>query len=137
MFSLEAQVAAIKQQLATIEALETCSFIDQDEQTRRYPAKMPAAFVLLEKLKIDHQNSGSMVAQISWSVVVMARQLQGTGGCLAISDLVADAMGGFVPAVGCTPLVPVSMQLLEQRGESLEYVVTFTTTMQALLKRSS
>lgn len=134
MFELETQAAKIVAQLETVESIETVAYIDDEGQTARHPATMPAAFVMLAKLTRTEKKATSIVADLDWTILVKSMQLQGPGGSLPVIDLVLDTLGGFIPATGGSPLIPERVELLERRGEAIEYAVTFSTNRQAILR---
>lgn len=133
MFDLEQQASGIVARLEEVEEIATVAYIDQEDQVLRHPATMPAAFVTLARVGVTAKQGNSVMVALSWTIIIKSKQLEGPGGCLPVIDLVLDTLGGFVPAVGVNPLMPEKVEMLERRGEAIEYAVVFTTNRQAIM----
>lgn len=127
MFNLAAQAAAIVSRLDGEASFGTVAYIDQDDQAMRYPVKLPAAFVLLEEIDGGSGKAqGTIMAPLTWSVIVRAKQLDGPSGCLELIDTVMDLLTGFRPAEGVKPLQVGKTEYFDKQGETVAYVVRFS-----------
>jgi hypothetical protein len=129
MFDLENRAATIVAILGADPDLETVAYIDQDDQSMRYPVTFPAAFVALEKLVVGAGKSGrvSVVSDITWTVVVRSKQLDGPGGCLPVVDKVIDILEGFKPGDDSKKLSLLEVAYFDKHAESVAYAVRFGT----------
>lgn len=129
MFNLFAQAAAIVAKLEANLSVETVAYIDEDSQSMRHPATLPAAFVVLEKLSVPDAHNKRMTSIVGWTVVVRSKKLNGTGGVLPIVDAVVDALVGLQPLTGMQPLWLLEIEYYDQQAESVAYAVRFGSKM--------
>lgn len=122
MFELDTQAEAILTALEGVDALETVGFLEDEEQ--RVPARMPAAFVLLEKLLADvsGKNAG---ADLTWAVLLKGKRMKKPTGMLPLIDAVAGAVQGLCPMENCAPLFLREVLYLEDDFEACTYILRF------------
>lgn len=128
MFDLSGQAAAIVARLQAEESLGTVAFVEDDDESGRYPVSMPAAFVVLDEVNPGAGSKKGVVApEITWAVIVRSKSLQGTGGCLPNVDRVMSVLVGFDPGEGCKPLSLGKVEFYDKKHESVAYIVRFST----------
>lgn len=127
MFNFSAQAAAIVAKLETIANFGTVAYIDKDDQSMRFPATLPAAFLALDEMNPGVGGSSTTLPMITWAVVIRSKSMEGPTGCLSLIDEVISALVGFRVGTGVKPLHLGKIEYFNKQAESVAYVVRFDT----------
>lgn len=132
-FGLSTQARAIVTALGEIPALAAVGYLDDERQMEAAPAKMPAAWVALDKIERGERDDAMSVA--TWAVVLRLKRLAGLvrppdeTPALDLVEAVMDRLGGLRVATGATPLAFVRAEYMEPLVESATYLIRFETTI--------
>ncbi len=125
MFNLDIQAEAIVQRLETIPDLKTVEYLDEENQSEKFPSKMPAAFVVLEELKAKPKGS-LLGASIQWAVILKAKRLVQPVGLAELIDTVIETLHGTNIGEKIRPLYFESVNYFETEIEASAYILRFS-----------
>lgn len=125
MFDLQQQAEAIIEKLESELEIGTVAFIEEDDESARYPCTLPAAFVAMEKLSDSKKRGQNLYPEAVWTIIVRAKKLNGPGGCLPTIDMVIDAIHGLRTGDNAKPLSFVEVEYFNKQAESVAYVIRF------------
>lgn len=135
MFNLLGQATSIITRLETIQGLNQIEYIDALSDLENKPRILPSASLLLRIGGSKNPENMTFDAGNSWVVVIVAKNMLGPQGHLAIIDDVCDALSGFQPEGVVRPLLPETWGFLERVGEAACAThVTFTVGQRATIK---
>lgn len=130
---LSTQARAIVAALDEIPALAAVGYLDDENQMNASPAKMPAAWVALDKIERSERNETMAVA--TWAVVLRLKRLAGLvrppdeTPALDLVEAVIDKLHGKRLADHATPPVFVQAEYMEPLVESATYLIRFESTI--------
>lgn len=130
MLMLREQAEAILARLREIPGLNFVDLTEEVDSDARRPVVYPAAQLVLS---VDPTgfDPRSISAMTSWAVLVLAKNISGEHGLMAMVDAVLDALNGFQPVVGVSPLVPKKVEFIDKSSGIAAYSVTMTTRQNA------
>lgn len=130
MLMLREQAEAILTKLREIPSLNFVDLTEDVDGEARRPKVYPAAQLVLsaEPTSFDAR---SISAKTSWTVLVLAKDIGGEHGLMAMVDAVLDQLTGFQPVVGVGLLVPAKVEFIDRNSGIAAYAVTFTTKQNA------
>ena len=132
MFALVEQAQAILAALEGMQAFGTVEYLDEVNQAETYPARMPAAFLLMNNLDTD--KTPKMGAQTAWVVLLKSKRLKGLEGQLSrlkIFEDIATSLHGLRVASEVKPLVLDKIEHVETQIEAVVSALWFTSSIYA------
>ena len=127
MFDLATTAQDLVDRLVLNAVFGTVAFIEDDDESMRYPVELPAAFVVLDKLDAGGKAPGTVTCGQVWAVILRSQKLLGSSGCLPLVDQVIDELTGYKPSGSVKPLQFAGVQLYDKKYASVAYLVRFST----------
>jgi len=133
MYDLSTQAEALVETLEMELTIGTVAYIDEDSQSANYPATLPAAFVVMEKIAATGGSKKSGAADITWTVIVRGKKLnEADESVLPVVDMVIDALVGLRPLKDvATPLQLLGVDYHDKQAESVAYAVRFLSKVKS------
>lgn len=136
MLDLSTQVLAITDAIDEIASFLTVGFVDQDDESMRRPAELPAAFVALDKVGTPDGKTRIVSAPITWVVIIRSKEIGGPSGCLSLVDSTIDKLHGLRVGSSIKTLSLDSVVFFDKREGSVSYAVRFKTAVTGSMSTS-
>lgn len=143
MYFLSEQAQTIISALKTVPILGTVAWLDDDQMMPASPAKMPAAWVVLENLDLDRTATPPTMGLVTWAVILKAKRLRvdaltGELPILGIADSIINCLHGLRgPKAWARPLGFVRMDCVDMESEAAAYMLRFTTNIYQMYKKTT
>lgn len=125
-------ILARLEEVVGVNQIDLAEFIDNLDNR---PRTLPGLSLLPPGGKTKGPDNASVVADHSWTVMIVAKSVFGPRGHLELMDGVLDALTGFLPPGAGRPLSPAEWGMTNERvGEAaFASYVTFTTIQMAAI----
>lgn len=139
MFQIVNQADSILARLEQVVGINQVDLAEFADNLENRPRALPWLCLLPPGGKSKGPDNASVVADHTWTVMIVAKSMLGPKGHMALMDDVLDSLAGFQPAGAGRPLYPTEWGMTNERvGEAaFASFVNFATIQMAAIDWSA